>query len=75
MDPDALLDELRNKLSLLSRENNKPDKDPDIVFWENNNQYKDPEVLSQLIEDVNQLFEGLDTWISNGGFLPKAWQK
>lgn len=26
-------------------------------------------------ERLAELFEGLDTWISSGGFLPKDWKK
>lgn len=30
-----------------------------------------PEEISQAID----LFQGLDDWLSGGGFLPRAWQR
>lgn len=39
---------------------------------ENPDQYTDREVA---IEQVAASFEALDTWLSNGGFLPAEWQR
>ena len=29
----------------------------------------------EVLEDLAVLVEGLDDWMSKGGFLPKAWQR
>jgi hypothetical protein len=48
MDPNAALEELREKLA-----------DPN----END------------LEEISILFEGLDSWLCRGGFLPIPWQR
>lgn len=34
--------------------------------------YEDPVYL---LEEMAVVFDGLDQWLSSGGFLPQAWQK
>jgi hypothetical protein len=31
--------------------------------------------LAYLAEDMAVVFEGLDDWLSNGGFLPAEWRR
>jgi hypothetical protein len=30
---------------------------------------------SELADDICEVLEGLDQWLSRGGFLPKAWNR
>lgn len=36
---------------------------------------KDPQYLADTLEDIASSFNGLDNWLSGGGFLPKAWER
>ncbi len=32
------------------------------------------EISTDEVEELNEKFEALDTWLKNGGFLPRDWQ-
>ena len=61
MDPNEVLKRLR---SLLEQRDLVEDSD-------SGNTWLDPDSANEFA----QMFEILDDWISNGGFLPKEWQK
>lgn len=60
MDPDIALTEIRRLREQISR-----DLDP------RNYSEADERDVTRLLD----LTESLDSWLSNGGFLPKAWRK
>lgn len=63
MDPDKALEDLREIFRVRDCEMNDVKKRYDYA--------NDPEV----VERLHDLFEGLDRWMSLGGFLPKAWDR
>jgi hypothetical protein len=68
MDPNAALEQIRSGLETLKDLETK-----DSVLDENgyaDNVYDDVEV-----SDLINLIEGLDQWLSSGGFLPKEWKR
>lgn len=34
-----------------------------------------PESALRYLDNLTQLFAGLDAWLSRGGYLPNAWQE
>jgi hypothetical protein len=60
MDPDEALKELRK---LVAQADKLLDSEEDLG------------PAGELLNDVVMHFSGLDEWIKNGGFLPKAWKK
>ena len=61
MDPNEVLKRLRR---LLEQRDLVEDSD-------SGNTWLDPDSANEFV----QMFEILDDWMSNGGFLPKEWQK
>ena len=63
-DPDIALSELREVLEELAEEIDH--KQPQDLLDE-------VEPLPELVSEAIDLFQGLDDWLSNGGFKPKDW--
>ena len=58
MDPDAALEQIRE---CLAEYRTAEDRD-------------DPEAVTEALARLAEITEGLDAWISKGGFLPRAWR-
>ena len=62
MDPNAALNNLRLHIEQLKK----------LIDSDESPENEDLECLAN---DVVDNFEGLDNWLSNGGFLPKSWKR
>ena len=58
MDPDAALTEMRGFVDKLRRHLEDQEESPDLADYDR----------------FVDLFNGLDDWIADGGFLPEAWR-
>lgn len=70
MDPEAALKEIRDLVEAIRERIDEHDGD-DVDTM-------DPDDLVTIAEDANALvdrFEGLDAWMSRGGFLPASWSE
>lgn len=65
MDPDAALARLRE----LSLEIDRFAPEGKEGFWDNHQK------ITALAEEMAQVFDGLDKWLSTRGFLPSVWQE
>ena len=67
MDPEAALREIRTAVAALKERFDASDQDFE---------HMDPDELVTIAEDTNELLDlidGLDQWMSRGGFLPTSW--
>lgn len=65
MDPTVTLNELRHELEDLQG----------IVFAKGDLGHYGFEELEDAVRKVQEHFEALDNWLTNGGFLPGAWSR
>ncbi len=67
MDTNAALEEIRSTYAEMQRIEDAPDDPPtDADRYARH---------AELSARLRELIEGLDTWITRGGFLPQAWQQ
>lgn len=63
MDPDEGLKQLRSNLEFIQLQ---LDLEGECIH---------PEEYEAVVSDVVDLFNGMDTWMKNGGFPPEAWNE
>ena len=62
MDPDKTLEQIREEIRKLRR-------------WMRHPSYDDPDNRLSEAEELVDLVEALDGWLTKGGFPPKDWNK
>lgn len=62
MDPDKTLEQIREEIRKLRR-------------WMRHPSYSDHDNRLSEAEELVDLVEALDGWLTKGGFLPKDWNK